>query len=102
MMGLINVHYDKFKQVDAVSSREHPYVQQFQAALKEITGMLPGKPVHLWTVSSTVNQISSLLSRRRLGGIAGVDSRLLSARVVRSFKSDYTRLGKALIKSDEF
>lgn len=33
---------------------------------------------------------------------AGADSRLVSARVVRSFKSDYTRLYKAFIKSGEF
>lgn len=53
-MGLVNVHYDKFKQVDAVSSREHSYVQQFQAALKEITGTLPGKPVYLWKVVTSL------------------------------------------------
>lgn len=53
-MGLITVNYDKFKVVNAVSSSEHHYVQQFPDAFKGTPGVLPGKKVHLTTVDEAV------------------------------------------------
>ena len=49
-MGLLTVHYDKFTAVNAVSSSNHTYVQQFLNAFKVTPGKLPGSKVHLTTV----------------------------------------------------